>query len=73
MSKSEFKAKALEFLRRVESSGEPLIVTDRGKPTIEVRLYRTQDRSPMDILKGSVTKYSDPMEAVGEADWEALT
>lgn len=37
VSKSKFKAKALELFRQVESSGEVLIVTDHGIPTIEVR------------------------------------
>jgi len=70
VSKSAFKAKALEFLRQVESSGDPLIVTDHGKPSIEVRCYKPTDRSPLEILKGSVTEYIDPTEPVGEEDWE---
>ena len=73
VTKSEFKAKALEFFRKVESSGESLVITDHGKPSIEVRRYRNKERLPLDILKGSVTMYIDPMEPVGEADWEALT
>lgn len=72
VSKSYFKARALELLRQVESSGDPLVVTDRGKPSIEVRRYRRKDRSPLEILKGSVTAYIDPTEPVGEGDWAAL-
>jgi len=72
VSKSHFKAKALELFRLVESSGDVIIVTDHGKPTIEVRRYRHTERDPLDILKGSVTEYSEPMEPVGEGDWEAL-
>ena len=72
ISKSEFKAKALEFFRQVEFSGESLIVTDHGKPSIEIRRYRPIERSPLEILKGSVTEYIAPMEPVGEEDWEAL-
>jgi hypothetical protein len=34
VSKSEFKAKALEFFRQIESSGESMIVTDHGKPAL---------------------------------------
>ncbi len=34
VNKTEFKAKALEYLRHVENSGEPLVVTDHGQPTI---------------------------------------
>lgn len=72
VSKSQFKAKALELFRQVESSGDTVIVTDHGKPTIEVRRYRERERNPLDILKGSVTEYVDPTEPVGEGDWEAL-
>ena len=37
VSKSQFKAHALEYFRKVETTGEPLIVTDHGKPTLEIR------------------------------------
>ena len=72
VSKSQFKAKALEILRRVEATGEPVLVTDHGKPTIEVRRHRSLARSPLDLLRGSVVEYRDPTEPVGEQDWEAL-
>jgi len=73
VSKSQFKAKALEILRRVEATGEPVLVTDHGKPTIEVRRHRSLERSPLDLLRGSVVDYLGPTEPVGEQDWEALT
>lgn len=72
VSKSQFKAKALEIFRRVEATGEPVLVTDHGKPTIEVRRYRARTRSPLDLLRGSVVDYLDPTEPVGESDWEGL-
>ena len=72
VSKSQFKAKALEILRRVEATGEPVLVTDHGKPTIEVRRHRSLARSPLDLLRGSVVDYRDPTEPVGDQDWEAL-
>jgi PHD/YefM family antitoxin component YafN of YafNO toxin-antitoxin module len=37
VSRSEFKAKALEFFRQIEATGESAIVTDHGKPAFEVR------------------------------------
>lgn len=72
VSKSQFKAKALEFFRTVEASGEPVIVTDKGQPTIEVRRYRKDKRTPLDLLRGTVAEYRDPTEPVGEDDWESL-
>lgn len=72
VSKSQFKAKALEMFRQVEATDESVIVTDHGKPTIEVRKYRAIERSPLQLLKGSVIEYIDPSEPVGEDDWEML-
>jgi len=37
ISKSRFKANALEIFRTIEQTGEPVIVTDHGRPSLEVR------------------------------------
>lgn len=66
VSKSQFKAKALELFRQVEASGESVIVTDQGRPAIEVRRYRTDPRSPLERLHGSVIELTDPFEPVWE-------
>ncbi|MFM0416149.1 type II toxin-antitoxin system Phd/YefM family antitoxin [Paraburkholderia aromaticivorans] len=71
VSKSEFKAKALEFFRQVETTGESVIVTDHGKPAVEVRPYRGVERSPLEILRGTVLHYDNPTAPIGEDDWEA--
>jgi len=71
LSKSEFKAKALEIFRMVENTGESVLVTDRGVPTIEVRRYTEQLRSPKEILYGSVMAFEVPLKPTGEK-WEAL-
>ncbi len=70
VSKTEFKAKALEYFRQVEASGESVVVTDHGKPTLEVRPFRDTEREPLDILAGSVLRYDDPTAPV-DTDWEA--
>lgn len=74
VSKSRFKAQALELFRQVEASGEPLVVTDHGRPTLEVRPYRPvrPDANPLEELRGSVLRFDDPFAPVGENDWEAL-
>ena len=73
VTKSRFKAQALEYFRQVETTGEPVIVTDRGKPTIEIRRHRPESRSALDTLRDSVLRYEDPTDPVGEDDWEALS
>jgi antitoxin (DNA-binding transcriptional repressor) of toxin-antitoxin stability system len=70
VSKSEFKAKALEFFRQVEASGESVVVTDHGKPALEIRPYRGSERHPLDVLRGSVVRYVDPTAPV-DVTWEA--
>jgi len=74
VSKSRFKAQALELFRQVEASGDPLVITDHGKPTLEVRPYRPvrPDANPLEELRGSVLRFDDPFVPVGENDWEAL-
>lgn len=73
ISKSEFKAKALELFRMVETSGQTVIVTDHGKPTIEVKKFCPITRHPLEVLKGTVIEYSSPTEPVGTDDWETLS
>lgn len=72
VSKSQFKAKALEYFRQVEAGDEPLIITEHGKPKLELRRYSESKRDPFEILRGSVLYYEDPFEPVGVEDWEAL-
>jgi prevent-host-death family protein len=72
ISKSQFKAKALEYFRQVETTGEPVIVTDHGKPSLEIRPYRPPvEGDPLQALRGTVLWYHDPFEPVGADDWEA--
>lgn len=68
VSKSRFKAKALEFFRRVEQSGDRVIITDHGRPVLEIRKLRGD--TPLDSLKGTVLRYVDPTEPVAEDDWQ---
>ena len=72
VSKSQFKAKALEFFRQIETSGERVVITDHGQPKLEIRPYRPLTRHPLDVLRGSVLRYDKPTAPVAEDDWEAL-
>jgi prevent-host-death family protein len=73
VSKSEFKAKALEYMRFVEQNNQPIIVTDMGNPVIHIVPYDPQPKkSNLYELRGTLLKYIDPMEPVGVDDWEAL-
>lgn len=71
ISKSVFRAKVLEVLRSVEETGQSVLITDKGKPTVEIRRYRYEMRNPKDILKGSVLAFVSPTDPTGD-QWESL-
>jgi predicted nicotinamide N-methyase len=73
VSKSEFKAKALEYFRAIEASGNAVIVTDNGQPKIEIRRYQADERAPLERLRGSIVAFTDPTRPVAEDDWEAAS
>jgi antitoxin (DNA-binding transcriptional repressor) of toxin-antitoxin stability system len=73
VTKSQFKAKALEYFRQVETSGRVMVITDRGQPTVEIRRYRSDPRSPQEKLRGSVVEFTDPTQPVAEDDWKVLS
>jgi antitoxin (DNA-binding transcriptional repressor) of toxin-antitoxin stability system len=72
ISKSKFKAKALEYFRNIEQSGESVIITDHGRPALEIRPYKKAQKDPLEQLHGSVLHYERPTEPVAVDDWEAL-
>jgi prevent-host-death family protein len=72
VSKSRFKAQALEFFRTVETTRKPLIITDRGRPVLKVVPYSEDPEEILRQLRNSVIKYKDPTKPVGETDWEML-
>jgi hypothetical protein len=73
ISKSQFKARALELFREVETTGKPLIITDHGEPKLEIRRYQPKTTQEiLDRLAGTILFFDDSTEPVGEDDWEAL-
>lgn len=72
VSKSKFKPQALEYFRQVEESGEPLIITDRGKPVLKIMPYSPKSIKSLECLRDSVLRYERPLEPVGLKDWELL-
>jgi len=72
VSKSEFKAKALELFRQIETSGESIVITDHGRPKLEVRRYEAPVEDPLAWLRGKVIFSDDSIGPVAEDDWEIL-
>jgi antitoxin (DNA-binding transcriptional repressor) of toxin-antitoxin stability system len=70
VSKSQFKAKALEYFRRIEADGAAVIVTDHGEPTLEIRRYRPDTADALQRLRGSALTFERPTDPI-DVDWEA--
>jgi len=73
VSKSQFKPHALEYFRKIEQTGEELIITDRGRPVLKVSPYSEDPDQVLRELRDTLLTYEDPTEPVGREDWEALT
>jgi prevent-host-death family protein len=69
--KSQFKARALEYLRRVQKTGQPLVILDHGRPVVQVVPYRGEASEILRVLRGSVRRYVQPTKPVATEDWEA--
>jgi prevent-host-death family protein len=69
VSKSQFKPRALAYLREVEETGEALILTDRGRPVLRIEPYAPAEEG-LAALRGCVVRYDDATEPVAVDDWE---
>ncbi len=72
VSKSRLKARALQYFREVERTGEELIITHHGRPVLKLVPYREDPGEALRALRDTVVEYRAPTEPVGAEDWEAL-
>lgn len=70
ISKSVFKARALELCRQVEATGRPLLITDHGRPVLRLVPYEESTQATLARLRGTLVRYDNPTAPVG-AEWEA--
>ncbi|MCD6291832.1 MAG: type II toxin-antitoxin system Phd/YefM family antitoxin [Deltaproteobacteria bacterium] len=72
ISKSAFKPQALKYFREIEEQGQELIITNHARPVIKIIPFRGEPDVVLRELRNSVLSYDDPLEPVGENDWEVL-
>jgi prevent-host-death family protein len=73
ISKSKFKPRSLEYFREVEKTGEPLIITDHGRPVLKIVPFAADDQTQrIKRLRNVITRYEAPAEPVAVDEWEAL-
>ncbi len=73
VSKSEFKAHALEFFRKIEQTGQEIIITDRGRPVLKIMPLSAEPEKLLRSLRGTVIEYEGPTDPVGLDLWESLS
>lgn len=71
ISKSKFKPRALEFFREVERTGQPLVITDRGRPVLRIVPFEQDSAALLSAFRGMIRRYDDPLQPVGVDDWAA--
>lgn len=72
ISKTIFKAKALEYFRNIQKNKIECIITDHGEPVLKIVPYSSNPKGELDSLKNSVLEYNNPLEPVALEDWELL-
>lgn len=68
---SEFKAKCLGLIDEIASTGEPLVITKRGKALVRVIPDRPSAKNAFGILKGRIKIKGDIISPI-DVEWEAL-
>jgi prevent-host-death family protein len=70
VSKSVLKAKLLEYLRKVEETGEDLVVTDNGRPVVKIVALRakTSVAAAFGDVRGRLV-YHDDILAPTTGEW----
>ena len=69
----EFKAKCLEIMDRVASSGNAVTITKRGRPVARLVPIQRQPKTLFGALKGHIQIKGDIVgEISGAAEWEAM-
>lgn len=71
MSAAEFKAKCLKVMDEVAAGGEPVVVTKRGKPVVQLVPVVKRAKSLFGFYKGKVRILGDivsPIDVIWNAE-----
>ena len=73
MKASVFKSRCLKVMDRVQATGEPVIVTKRGKPVVKIVPAETKKDDIFGFMKGKFEIVGDIVSPITPLeDWEAL-
>jgi antitoxin (DNA-binding transcriptional repressor) of toxin-antitoxin stability system len=72
VSKSQFKPRSLEYFRKIQQTGEELVITEHGRPVLKVVPFVEDVEHYFVGLRNTVLKYDRPLDPVGTEEWEIL-
>ena len=76
VSAAEFKARRLRIIEEMNGDGQPVTITNRGRPVAVLSPIPAADEPPapfVGMMRGTVLKYEAPFEpAASPSDWSAL-
>ena len=72
MAAGTFKARCLAVMKKVQATGEPVIVTKRGTPVVKVVPVQSEKNDIFGIMIGKVKIIGD-IESPIPVKWEATT
>jgi prevent-host-death family protein len=70
LSAAEFKARCLELMDEVAATGEPIVVTKRGKPVAQLGPVVSKPATLFGYLQGKVEIVGDVIAPV-DVGWDA--
>ncbi|MCK5529211.1 MAG: type II toxin-antitoxin system Phd/YefM family antitoxin [Kiritimatiellae bacterium] len=70
VSKTKFKPKTFEYLRKVEKNQDTILLTDHGRPVAEIVPYGYPAMESLKSMRGLVREYIDPTSPLDES-WDA--
>lgn len=70
VSATEFKARCLELIDRIQQTNGEVIVTRYGKPVARLTPIAEEKRSAWGWMRGSVARQTDIIASTGEV-WDA--
>lgn len=71
MAASAFKAKCLSVLRQVRNTGEPVVVTRRGRPDVKLTRIEPESDDIFGFMRGKMKVVGD-IESPIPVEWKVM-
>lgn len=72
IGKAEFKAHCLRIMNEASRTGETVIITQRGKPVMELKPIKPKQRKPLfGSLRHPEYRFDDPDSPAYDQPWNA--